>query len=101
MVPLSVHEITLSEREHLRWLAGKKPTIRPHFVGFWIDLHTRRRVVQHHGTLANVAGIRDRKKLFCKSKLLSFRHQSLADECDRAFCHAAAERTKHWAVILR
>src|SRR5262249_4424984 len=97
---VSVHEIALSQRKHSCWLAGKKPAIGPHLIGLRIDLHTRGRAVQHHGTLADVAGVRDRKKLFCKSKLLTFLHESLADERDRAFCHTAAERTKHRTVIL-
>src|SRR5215471_20693925 len=98
---LSVHEITLSERKHFCGFAGKKPAIGPHFIGLRIDLHPRGRAVQDHGVLADVAGVRDWKELLCKSKLVTFLCQGLADECDRAFSQAAAERTKHRTVILR
>src|SRR5229473_3405135 len=97
---LSVHEITLSERQHFCRFAGKEPAIGPHFIGLRIDLHAGGRAVQHHGTLADLAGVPDGKKLFRKSKLLPLLYESLADECDGAFCHTAAKRTKHRTVIL-
>src|SRR5713101_8091675 len=51
--------------------------------------------------LADLTRVRDRKKLFCKSKLLTLFQNGLADECNRAFRHAAAERAEHWPVIFR
>src|SRR5260370_19454355 len=51
--------------------------------------------------LADLTRVRDRKKLFCKSKLLTLFQSGLADECNRALRHAAAERAEHWPVIFR
>ena len=37
----SVHEITLRHRQYFCGFAAEKPAIDAHFVGFWVNLHTR------------------------------------------------------------
>ncbi len=68
----SVHEIALSHGQDFCRLAGKKAAIGPHFVGFRVDLHARRGVIQNHGVLADFACVGDRKKFFCEAERLTF-----------------------------
>src|SRR5580704_18581564 len=66
----SVHEIALSHWQHFSGLAGEKPAVGPHFIGFRVNLHTGGGAVQNHGMLAELAGVRDWEELFCKSQRL-------------------------------
>ena len=97
----SVHEIALCHWQYFCGFAGEKAAISPHFIGFRVNLHTRGGAIQHHRMLADLARVRDSKKLFCKSKHLAFFKPGLADERNRAFRQAAAEGTEHWPVIFR
>src|SRR4029077_11020267 len=100
-VIISVHEITLSHWQHFYGFAGQKPAIGPHFIGFWVNLHTGCSAIQNHGTLPDLARVLDGEKLLCESKPLTLRQRGLADECNRAFRQRAAERTEHWPIIFR
>src|SRR5580700_3769112 len=51
--------------------------------------------------LADFARVHDWQKFLCKSKGHALFQNSLADERNRAFYHAAAKRAEHWPIIFR
>jgi hypothetical protein len=59
----SIQEIALRQRQHFRGFTGQQTAIGTYFIRFRIDFHVWRGVIEHHRTLADLAGVGDGEQL--------------------------------------
>lgn len=60
----SEQEVTLRHRHNIHRLTGQKFTICRHLIGFRINFHRGKRIVQLHVLLADITCVRHRQKFF-------------------------------------
>jgi hypothetical protein len=59
----SIQEIALRQRQHFRGFTRQQTAVGAYFIRFRIDFHAWRGVIEHHRTLADLAGVGDGEEL--------------------------------------